>query len=210
MSISSFFRVYFLSALTLLTVFLASTGRIPGWFMLGGILLPTLLILQILFRPPALSRPSSAGVQADWGDLHNEEMPTFCAPQVLLQLSPADQTITGYITAGSWQQQPLTEIAPETLLAWLRSNQTDLESRNLILAWFELTHPEMLVGAGLSYHSQPAPTAREARQILAVSAGASDHEISHQHKRLVQQLHPDKGGCAWLFDRVNQARDRLL
>jgi preprotein translocase subunit Sec63 len=50
----------------------------------------------------------------------------------------------------------------------------------------------------------------EARDILGVGADAGADEIRAAHRRLVAQVHPDKGGTAELTRRVNAARDVLL
>lgn len=50
----------------------------------------------------------------------------------------------------------------------------------------------------------------EARAILGVGADADEQEIRSAHRRLVQALHPDKGGSAELTRRINAARDTLL
>ncbi len=50
----------------------------------------------------------------------------------------------------------------------------------------------------------------EARAILGVGADADEHAIRSAHRRLVQALHPDKGGSAELTRRINAARDTLL
>lgn len=50
----------------------------------------------------------------------------------------------------------------------------------------------------------------EARQILGLGLGASEDDIKRAHKRLIAQVHPDKGGTADLARRVNAARDVLL
>ena len=52
--------------------------------------------------------------------------------------------------------------------------------------------------------------ASEARAILGVGADADEHEIRNAHRRLVQALHPDKGGSVELTRRINAARDMLL
>lgn len=50
----------------------------------------------------------------------------------------------------------------------------------------------------------------EAREVLGVGIGADEDEIRRAHRRLIGQVHPDKGGTAELARRVNLARDTLL
>ena len=50
----------------------------------------------------------------------------------------------------------------------------------------------------------------EARAVLGVSAGADADTVRAAHRRIVTQVHPDKGGTAELTARVNAARDVLL
>jgi hypothetical protein len=50
----------------------------------------------------------------------------------------------------------------------------------------------------------------EALEILGLDQGAEDWQISEAHRRLVQKVHPDRGGSAYLAIKVTQARDVLL
>ena len=56
----------------------------------------------------------------------------------------------------------------------------------------------------------PPLEVKEARAILGVGADADEQDIRMAHRRLVQALHPDKGGSAELTRRINAARDTLL
>ena len=49
-----------------------------------------------------------------------------------------------------------------------------------------------------------------ARVLLGVGAGASREEIIDAHRRLIAQVHPDKGGTSDLVHEANSARDLLL
>lgn len=51
---------------------------------------------------------------------------------------------------------------------------------------------------------------KEAAQILGVEENASPEEIKTAHKKLMQKVHPDRGGSDALAKQINEARDVLL
>lgn len=50
----------------------------------------------------------------------------------------------------------------------------------------------------------------QARRLLGVNAAASRADIIEAHKRLLVQVHPDRGGSEALVYEANEARDVLL
>lgn len=50
----------------------------------------------------------------------------------------------------------------------------------------------------------------EALQILGLAEHASRDDIINAHRRLIQKMHPDRGGSDYLAARINLAKDVLL
>lgn len=72
-------------------------------------------------------------------------------------------------------------------------------------------------GQGQSSQEKPSPpqtssdiTEEEAWQLLGLEPNANREEIIQAHKRLIQKVHPDRGGNDYLAAKLNAARDFLL
>ncbi len=61
----------------------------------------------------------------------------------------------------------------------------------------------------------PSPPVRrmseeEALSVLGLKHGVGPEDVRVAHRRLISQLHPDKGGTDYLAAKINEARDYLL
>ena len=57
---------------------------------------------------------------------------------------------------------------------------------------------------------QRTMTIDEATAMLGLGNDAGPDEIRAAHRRLIAQIHPDKGGTDYLAAKINEARDLLL
>lgn len=84
-----------------------------------------------------------------------------------------------------------------------------------LFAWVSSKAGGAAAGGGGPGRAQPPPATAamdddEARRTLDVAADATPEEIRAAHRRLMQRLHPDRGGSPELASRLNRAKDVLL
>ena len=66
----------------------------------------------------------------------------------------------------------------------------------------QTTPPEGVHSAGL--------TRKQALDILGLNEDAGEDDIKRAYRNLMNRTHPDHGGSAWMAERLNAARARLL
>jgi hypothetical protein len=123
----------------------------------------------------------------------------------------------GRILAGRYEGQYLSELDFEGLLAVAEDFRGDSESLRLLENYLDRRFPGWRenVEADARDRHGPAPGAggmstQEAYHILGLDPGAGDAEVRQAHRRLMKQVHPDRGGSAALAAKINEAKDRIL
>jgi hypothetical protein len=125
--------------------------------------------------------------------------------------------MNGVVLEGTFAGKQLHELDLEDLVKLFREcRMADEESAALIQAYLDRVHGEgwrAKAGARTDYRPPPGAgkmTREEACQVLGLAPGASREEIIEAHRRLMQKLHPDRGGSDYLAAMINQAKDMLL
>jgi succinate dehydrogenase flavin-adding protein (antitoxin of CptAB toxin-antitoxin module) len=134
----------------------------------------------------------------------------FRTKSLLVQVNFSTREMDGEILQGEFSGKRLSELSREELQSFAESLKvTDRESF-LLLQTYLLRNNRG--GSEQSYTdgSLSELSEKEAYEILGLEANASKEDIIKAHKRLVQRLHPDRGGSDYLAAKINAAKDKLI
>jgi hypothetical protein len=196
-----------LTAIGLGLLMLAVIGRLPWIFGVLGGLLP--LLVAVL---------TSRQQRRDDG-LHEEEPAggeSVVETRFLrMTLDHATGEMAGQVLEGRFAGQAFEALSQEQLLELLNDFAgEDDESVALLRAYLDRTYgPDWREASredGNAGSLFGEMTRSAAYAILGLEEGASEEQIIAAHGRLIQRLHPDRGGSTFLAAKINQARDLLL
>lgn len=127
-------------------------------------------------------------------------------------------TMTGRVLQGPMEGRELEELSDEEFIELLQyCREQDGESARLLETYLDRRFGESWrrddPGAAqedTQSHENGPITDAEAYDILGLTPGASREEIIQAHRRLMQRMHPDRGGSQYLAARLNAARSHLL
>jgi hypothetical protein len=197
---------------------LVLTGR-AHW--LGAVFAAMLLVargLATLLGHMPLFKRMMAGV----GALKSKPAPssgqtsTVESKYIRMTLNHDSGDINGEVLTGQFTGKTLDQLDLDALLQLLRECQDDEESVALLQTYLDREHTDTWQEQASAQGQQRASSLpgdmsrEEALQILGLSAEASESEIIETHRRLMQKLHPDRGGSAYLAATINLAKDKLL
>ncbi len=152
----------------------------------------------------------------DAGSGHDDE-PSVVTATLAMRLDPATGALDGEVRRGRLRGRRLSALPLGQLLALLADvRRDDPESEPLLEAFLDRRHPGWRADAG--DHDEAAGAAddggamteRRALEILGLEPGADEDAIKAAHRRLMTQVHPDRGGSAYLAAQLNAAREYLL
>jgi hypothetical protein len=196
------------------SLLLLALGVFGAWFSfrlhlgagLGLSIMVALAALKMLLRSPRSSARQSRSGQPD-----ESRVRTRFVEMVVDHQSGA---LSGVVVSGAFRSRPLASLSKAEFARLLDAVSADGETISLLAAYLERERPEWDLGAEADEPggspSNGRMTAQQARDILNVPEDASRQVIVDAHRRLMQRLHPDRGGSSYLATQVNLAKDVLL
>lgn len=116
----------------------------------------------------------------------------------------------GEIKRGSKQGRFLSELRLSELVG-LFGELSDFDSQRLLETYLDHHYPQWRdEPAGQPAQAATGMTRNEAHEALGLKDGATRDDIVEAHRRLIQRLHPDRGGSTYLAALLNRAKDILL
>ena len=202
-------------------VLLAATGRLNWIFAAIAAALPFLgRVLSLLKYVPILSQlyshiQSSQAASAYRPGTSNKAQTSQVNSRFLrMTLEHDSGKMDGEILDGELKGKRLSELDLTQLKSLLRQyRQQDDESFAFLEAYLDRLYGEDWREPGTEQGhtiSDGPMSEQEARDILGVTTKATEEEITNAHRRLMQKLHPDRGGSTYLAAKINQAKDLLL
>ena len=117
----------------------------------------------------------------------------------------------GTVLQGRYEGCGLRGLGLQELLELMNECRPDRQSVAVLAAYLDRFHE------GWRERREPPPgpssdgmNEDEARAVLGVGPDATREEIVQAHRRLMQRLHPDRGGSDYLAAKLNAAKDLLL
>lgn len=203
-------------------ILLAVTGRLHWLFALGASLVAlagramSLLNMLPLLRKAGSFFKSGGNRAPDAGSGGASQVESRF---LRMRLDHDSGSLDGQVLEGRHAGAHLSELPLAALLELLRAwRLEDEDSAQLLESYLERAHGAdwragFAADSGQERHGAGAGgpmSAEEAWRILGLEPGAERDAIIAAHRRLMQKLHPDRGGSDYLAARINQAKDRLL
>jgi hypothetical protein len=135
----------------------------------------------------------------------------FRTSSLVVTINFASGQINGEITTGDLAGKQLAELSTDEIEKLSQQlKESDKESYVLLQAYLMRSgSTNEQTANNFKSDSYRDISKAEAYEVLGISAESSQEEVIKAHKRLMQRLHPDRGGSDYLAAKINAAKDLL-
>jgi len=200
-------------------IMLIVMGRLPIHFILAPIgvavtfllrMLPAALRLLPLWQMWKSKRP----VYGQNATQAKNQTSTIRTQFLEMELHHDSGDMDGKVLKGAFAGSRLSELSLEQLIKLGKDCQVEADSMQILEAYLDRMHD----GWRQNYESESATSANMAEaemtrelalEVLGLSGEVTEDDIVKAHRRLMQKLHPDRGGTDYLAKKINAARDYL-
>ncbi len=221
LTVKQFFAIYFATLLGLALLFLGVTGRLHPLFAVLGAVLPflsrllpwisrgaQLAAMYKMFRNLGLGGaiPGTGSANAP----HSSEIKSRFIHMVLFHDTGM---MDGTVLEGQFKDAKLSQLELNQLTDLLREIQGDADSSSLLMAYLDREHEGWQTGQSNQYSPPPSDndmTESQALDILGLEDDATPEDIVDAHRRMMQKMHPDRGGSTYLAAKINAAKELLV
>lgn len=220
LTVKQFFAIYFATMAGLLLLYLGLTGRLHPVAVVVGAILPFLSkIMAFVARGMQFAgiirmmRGMGLGAGAMGGAANAPSKSEIRSKYIHMILFHDTGMMDGTVLLGNFANAKLSDLEIGQLQELMNEVQSDQNSLNLLAAYLDREHEGWQAGESVN---RPPPSAStemdetEARDILGLEDEATKDDIIQAHRRMMQKMHPDRGGSTYLAARINAAKDLLL
>ncbi len=204
-------------------IFLAATGRL---YVLMGLLAATFPFLRRLLPGLMLGRlgrilgrgTAGAGQKAGQSGTGQQSRVNTDVLEMTLDHDTGD--MGGRVLKGPLSGRSLDDLEEGEFIELLQfCRQQDADSARVLETYLDKRFGDSWrdddpdggpAGEQAESQSSGPMSENEALEVLGLKPGASKDEIIQAHRRLMQKMHPDRGGSTYLAARINEAKKTLV
>ena len=216
LTVRQFIIIYTATMAGLLLLFLAVTGRLHPLFAVLGVVMPFLFrLIGIVMRGAqfaALIKALNLGMPGR-GPSSAPSKSEINSRFIHMVLFHDTGMMEGTVLDGQFKDAKLSELSRARLMELLDEVASDADSHNLLTAYLDREHE----GWDGNTRREAPPTSAsdemteaQALDILGLQAGSGPDDVKDAHRRMMQKVHPDRGGSTYLATKINAAKEFLL
>ena len=212
-----------LATVLIAIVILIVLGRIPVSFILAPVMVAFTFLFRnvhLLIRLLPLWQMFKGKTRTAYGASGGADSSSINTRFLKMSLQHESGDMDGEVLEGKFKGSKLSTLSMDELLALAQECHRDSDSLQVLEAYLDRSHPQWRESADAQQGQASSQDSRAvsetplnrgtALEILGLQDNATQDEIVQAHRRLMQKMHPDRGGSDYLAKKINAARDFLL